>query len=130
MSTMSNIDATGLKRADITQANRRRYLRIGVEGLGIDACLIPSQVPVTLLEMGPGGFSMQLSEECQAGDVYTVRISSELCPPIELTARVVHRLRAHLGTGESVYLAGLEFVKSRTPGLKKLLDRLAHVDRS
>ena len=81
-------------------------------------------VPITLLQVSRGGFSMRLTHECMVGEIHDVRFWSDSGSPVVLTATVVYTLCTPDSNGAAVYVAGLEFLEQERPHIHKAIETL------
>jgi hypothetical protein len=105
-------------------SERRQHVRVGAVGRGLHACLLPSLAPLTVLDIGHGGFSMHCGDECVIGAVYDVQLSSAAHAPVMLAARAVYLMRISVSNRPAEYLVGLEFIESHAAQVQDTVDAL------
>ena len=93
---------------DISE-ERRKSLRVEVLGR-IHGEMVLLDVPITLLDLSQGGFSMQTTSDFPIGAMHTFRFTSSNRVAIVLHARIVHTLRTSSGGGAVSCVIGLEFI--------------------
>lgn len=82
------------------------------------------EVPITLVGISRGGFSMRLSHECRVGEIYDVRFWCRSDSPVVLTAMVMHTERTVDPDGAARDVAGLEFLEQERPHIHKAIEAL------
>jgi hypothetical protein len=109
--------------------NRRRYPRLEVLGL-VNGHLMPLDVPLTVLDLSQGGFSVHSSTPFPPGARHHFRFTTLRDEEIAVDATAVHcRLVAADAHGHVGYITGFEFVSSaRTDdAVRLLIDTLTSV---
>ncbi len=114
---------------NVRSEDRRDSPRIEVPARIKAHLLSMMTVPITLVQISRGGFSMQLSHECRVGEIHDVRFWSDpgspvVLSPVVLTATVVHALRTTDTKGATLYVAGLEFLEQERPHIHKAIESL------
>ena len=114
--------------SDNMSEERRKSPRLEVLGR-IRGELVPLAVPITLLELSQGGFSMQTTSDFPVGAIHAFRFTSSNRPAIVLHARIVHILRTSGGGGAVSYVIGLEFADRSRPDVEQAIKTLVSILR-
>ena len=102
----------------------RRHPRFAVAGR-IQCDLHPHEIPVPLLNVSRGGFSVRAPMKSRIGDLqkYRFRVKAEHDVILVFRARVVHCAEM-VTNGLTAYLTGLEFIDSSTPHYQRAIEYL------
>ena len=88
-------------------------------------------VPVTVLEMGPGGFSIETADPLAPGEDHEFRFTLADGVSVVLLAKVVHSRPVDRPTSPEKHVAGFEFLDDASPearaGRVELINRIASV---
>lgn len=107
--------------------SRRRFPRIEVLGL-VDGQRVPLDVPLTVRDLGEGGFSVESQVPFPPGSHHAFRLTTAADDQLTLTATVVHcRLASASADGHFTYVSGLEFHSddASDPAIAALLDTIS-----
>lgn len=103
-------------------AERRRTPRIEVVE-AIHGQIRPHNVPITLINVGHGGFLMRSPVAYAVGDVHKFRITVSGEYPIVLRGRVAH-VRPVTANATSSHLIGVEFTDQQITACAQAIDIL------
>jgi PilZ domain len=101
------------RRANQAGPERRRYPRIEMLNR-IQGQSMSLNLPVAVLDMSTGGFSMQTGVIFHVGAVHRFRLTPDRGEPIVTSARIVHCMRARDPNDSTHYFSGLQFVADET----------------
>jgi hypothetical protein len=102
---------------------RRQNPRLEILGR-VHGRLIPLNVPVTMLEISLGGFSIETGIPFAAGEVHEFQLTSDQRPEAVISAKVIHSLRATAPNGSLRYVTGLQFAGLGTAERQQAVDSL------
>lgn len=112
-----------------TPPNRRRFPRLQVLGL-VDGYLLPLDVPLTVIELSSGGFSVRGATPFPPGARHHFRFTTGQNQEVTIDATAVHcRLAQADSTGGVAYVSGFEFVSNARSdeAVAVLIDTLSSV---
>lgn len=112
-----------------TPPNRRRFPRLQVLGL-IDGFLMPLDVPLAIIELSSGGFSVRGGTAFPPGARHHFRFTTSLEREVTLDATAIHCRLVEAGThGEIAYVTGFEFASNarNDEAVAVLIDTLSSV---
>src|ERR1700680_2840896 len=113
------------KHVTVSDSGRERRRTPRVEVLGrIHGRMVALDVPITVLEIGRGGFLMRTTVDFPIGATHEFRFTSANCVPLVLHARIVHTLRTSGGGNLGSYVMGLEFSDPDIAELEQAFDSL------
>ena len=104
-------------------ADKRRSPRVEVVE-AIHGQIRPHNVPITLINVGHGGFLMRSPVGYAVGDVHKFRITVDGEYPIVLRGRVAHHRRITAANGTPAYLIGVEFTDQQITACAQAIDVL------
>jgi hypothetical protein len=107
--------------------SRRRFPRIEVLGL-VNGRRVPLDVPLTVLDLCQGGFSIESRVPFAPGSYHPFRLTTSADDQLTLTATVVHcRLASAGADGQFTYISGLEFHSddASDPSIAALVDTIS-----
>ena len=93
------------------QPERRRTKRVDVRSR-MPAQLLALNVPVTVIQIGLGGFRVRTSFVFLVGSIHEFRFPLGDGSTVDVSARVIHCLPRVTKDGTPVYVTGLEYVDS------------------
>lgn len=110
------------------EAEQRQSPRIEILGQ-LDGFLMTVNTPVRVLDVGSGGFGVEMSQPLTAGEVHECRFELREGVAVILLAKVMH-CRPRKGPRASKrYITGFQFFESATPeaesGRALLMERVA-----
>jgi hypothetical protein len=92
-----------------TPPNRRRFPRLQVLGL-VDGYLLPLDVPLAVIELSTGGFSVRGATPFPPGSRHHFRFTTGQDQEVTIDATAVHCRLVQAGTdGHIAYISGFEF---------------------
>jgi hypothetical protein len=109
--------------------NRRRFPRLQVLGL-VDGYLMPLDVPLTVIELSTGGFSVRGSTAFPPGARHHFRFTTGQDREVTIDATAVHcRLVQADAPGTLAYVTGFEFASNarNDEAVAVLIDTLSSV---
>lgn len=90
-----------------------------------------SGAPITICDIGPGGFAMETRSPVRTGEVLAVRFTTTAGSSFLVRATATHSRRVSRLTGPACYLVGLEFAAQQTPtglqAVKGLLETVGQI---
>ena len=105
------------------QPDRRKSPRLPVRGRLL-ACLVESDLPLRLREIGFGGFATETVEPLQLSVVHQVQFTAQDDKSAVLRAQSLHSWPSCLSDGTPCFVTGFEFVSNKSAEAQQVVKML------
>jgi len=107
------------------QRERRKTPRAAVSGR-LQACRLPDEQPITVINLGLGGFRLRTPYGFTTGSLHEFRFELADGTPLDIGATVIYCTPRKSVDGSIVYFTGFELAKEAHRDNRALVDEVLH----